>query len=160
MQIMHKMHQKNGADFVTELFRQLLDREPDEGGLNYYMYLLQSGMSKHQMMIDIMQSHEAFLLYHRPAGPVTDPFHTAARKLRYVLTLPPEEFVEAMFAELLCRKPDFSGCGSFLQLLRQGITPFQAWMEVMRSEEFSMLLGTNRTNFARVVIQHYLSLVR
>lgn len=44
--------------FVIQLYENALQREPDEGGLNYWMGKLQSGLSREDMLIAFSQSTE------------------------------------------------------------------------------------------------------
>lgn len=52
-----KQHQ--GVDFICLLYRKLLDREPDEHGLNHYLNLLVSGISKDVIICSVYYSQEA-----------------------------------------------------------------------------------------------------
>ncbi|MFK7694078.1 glycosyltransferase 61 family protein [Paenibacillus sp. HJGM_3] len=48
-----------GAAYVAELYRQLLDREPDPGGHAHHTELLEAGMSKLELAARILQSPES-----------------------------------------------------------------------------------------------------
>lgn len=58
--------QRDGHDFVAECYRELLNREPDPGGLQHHLHLLQSGVPKVSILLGIMKSGEAIHLYHQP----------------------------------------------------------------------------------------------
>ncbi|MFK7694077.1 glycosyltransferase [Paenibacillus sp. HJGM_3] len=57
--------QLEGYEFVTELYREFLNREPDPGGLQDHVNLLASGMPKINIVLGIMMSQEAQSLYSR-----------------------------------------------------------------------------------------------
>lgn len=48
----------DGQDFVTEVYRNLLDREPDEHGLAYYLGRMARGASKEAVIVQIAKSKE------------------------------------------------------------------------------------------------------
>ena len=43
----------DGTNFVTEVYRNLLMREPDEHGLNYYLGRLAQGYSKNDIIVHL-----------------------------------------------------------------------------------------------------------
>ncbi|MFK7694080.1 DUF4214 domain-containing protein [Paenibacillus sp. HJGM_3] len=57
--------QLEGHEFVTELYREFLNREPDPGGLQDHVNLMASGMPKINIVLGIMLSQEAQNLYYR-----------------------------------------------------------------------------------------------
>jgi hypothetical protein len=48
----------DGTNFVTEVYRNLLMREPDEHGLNYYLGRLAQGYSKNDIIVELAKSPE------------------------------------------------------------------------------------------------------
>jgi len=60
--IIQHLLQLEGRDFVTEAYREFLKREPDPGA-EYHVQLLAHGTPKIQVLIGIIQSEEAVLLY-------------------------------------------------------------------------------------------------
>ncbi len=50
--------QKEGGEFVVELYRELLNREPDPDGLEAHTSLLKSGFSKISIIKAILLSHQ------------------------------------------------------------------------------------------------------
>ena len=48
-----------GRDFITEAYRNLLDREPDPQGMAYYLGRLAMGYGKARVIMDLAQSKEA-----------------------------------------------------------------------------------------------------
>jgi serralysin len=46
------------TDFVTLLYRNVLVREPDTGGLNYWIGRINTGMSKEEVLIHFSESAE------------------------------------------------------------------------------------------------------
>jgi hypothetical protein len=50
---------KDGAEFVAEAFRELLGREPNPGGLDYFTKSLKRGTPKITIIAQILNSPEA-----------------------------------------------------------------------------------------------------
>src|SRR5262249_23211978 len=61
---LRRLMKLEGAEFVSELFRQLLGREPDAAGLAHHLRLLQQTRSKTWLITAIMKSAEAGLKSH------------------------------------------------------------------------------------------------
>ncbi|MFM1655472.1 DUF4214 domain-containing protein [Brevibacillus sp. B_LB10_24] len=68
MSILWKLKQlllKDDVEFIVELYRELLDRDPDPEGFRHHLSLLRSGVPKITLVISIMRSEEAIRLYQR-----------------------------------------------------------------------------------------------
>lgn len=62
---MRALLQMEGHEFITALYRELLNREPDPEGLAVHMALLQADVSKMSIMFRILMSAEADGKYNR-----------------------------------------------------------------------------------------------
>jgi hypothetical protein len=54
---------KEGQQFITEAYRQLLNRDVDSAGLQHHLGLLAAGTSKLDIIIGIVLGEEATRLY-------------------------------------------------------------------------------------------------
>lgn len=62
---LQSLFQKEYHEFVAEAYRELLDREPDPDGLQQHVNALLAGVPKIAVIVAILQSEEAYRLYHR-----------------------------------------------------------------------------------------------
>ncbi|EJW16609.1 hypothetical protein PAV_5c01910 [Paenibacillus alvei DSM 29] len=58
IQTLHQMFRLEEEAFVSELYRQVLNREPDLSGLSHFVGLLRAGHTKLTIMIQFMKSKE------------------------------------------------------------------------------------------------------
>jgi len=70
------------SDFIEAAFREILGREADQGGLDFYRGVLRQGMGRTAVLLDIMRSAE-FRGSLAPAGPSTLPNLVVRRPERY-----------------------------------------------------------------------------
>ena len=56
-------------EFLTEVYRECLDREPDSEGYTYYMNTLKNGTTKLDVLVDILLSREASDKLHHAIEP-------------------------------------------------------------------------------------------
>lgn len=137
--IIHLLNQtflKDGQEFVAELYRQLLIREPDEAYL-HFADRLTSGATKIEILLTILQSDEAMQLYLRPVLPPAEPRSTTAiaGRLQSLLAMDDEGFIQSLYRELLDREPEAAGRRYFMDLLAQGQSRFSLFLHVLNSEE-------------------------
>lgn len=90
--------------FVWELYRQLLDREPDEPGFAAHLGLMNGGMTRSQIVSDILTSAETALLYAQASAGLPQRYSIAA-VFQQMMRLDDNEFVIRLFQELLNRVP-------------------------------------------------------
>lgn len=55
-----RLYGANASDtlFLTKLYNNVLDRNPDQGGLDYWIGQLNSGMSRESALINFSESNE------------------------------------------------------------------------------------------------------
>lgn len=56
--------EKEHAEIIRQYYLQLLNREPDEGGFNYYLNLLKNNIINKEQLKGIIKSSPEFLEYH------------------------------------------------------------------------------------------------
>jgi len=119
-EILYQVLQLEDEDFIWELYRQLLHREPDQQGFNYFVNQVLKGTDKISIMGDIMQSPEAKILYsqnlNNPSGDNFQTFTKIVSKLLYFNDL---DFIEAVYKEFLCRKPQKKEISLFLPIIKK-----------------------------------------
>lgn len=149
--------QLQNRQFVECAYLALLKRQPDPGGLNYYIGRLQAGVTKLQILAQIMASREA-----REFGVEIPGLRKAIRKqnmislplvgrvlqifigadtsdavstLNELLKRHNNEFVEYAYLTLLKRAPDPEGYKFYLALLRAGVPKIQILGQLLYSSE-------------------------
>ncbi|WP_244965726.1 DUF4214 domain-containing protein [Paenibacillus alvei] len=138
----HAMLRLEGRDFVRELYRQFLHRDPSEPEYPHYMHLLAMHQPKHAIIAQVMCSPEAEALYHHPSSDFFQPPATsAACILRRFYPSDPLFFMHSLYNELLNRNPDASGLHGHMHNLLKG-TPKKALLEAfLASPECQGLLS-------------------
>lgn len=141
--LLHTAYNRKGSDFVVEMYNQLLNREPDEEEIIGRVSELEGGVSKYEMMAGVMISAEAKELYEQlPDGNV----ESAADKIQYMLqTNDAETFLNMLYAEVLCRFAEDEEYTSHLCALEQGADPIGIVYAFLLSDEFWMLLESDRS---------------
>lgn len=67
--ILHRIYQREGQEFVAELYRELLNREPNHGELLLHVNMLSTGHSKISIVSQILSSQEAHDILISPSPP-------------------------------------------------------------------------------------------
>ncbi|MEK3720829.1 DUF4214 domain-containing protein [Paenibacillus sp. FSL H8-0034] len=129
--------------FIWELYKQLLLREPDEGGFQSHLTQLQGGCPRLVLMDAILQSQEAAALYDKPSQQFSDIF-PLARLLQRLVHGDHGAFIRALYQEFLNRQPDDQELQSYIQQLEAGTARTAIRSGFLLSEEFQELLSKNR----------------
>ena len=74
------------ATFIDRAFREILGRDADQGGLEFYLGVLRGGISRNAVFLDIMRSEE-FRATLAPAAPTSLPNLVSLRPERYRRTV-------------------------------------------------------------------------
>lgn len=158
MQILHKLFQLEGYELITELYRELLNREPDAEGLYHHAGQLASGVSKISIMEGMLSSAEARQLYDRRSPwPVDSNKPTAANLLHHLFAMGNKDYAYRLYAELLCREPDHAGYASHLSALRAGMSKMSLFLAILKSEEcMALLRAPHGRIIAEKVLRHFL----
>jgi len=146
VQILYRILRLDGAEFITELYRQLLNREPDLGGLHHHVYLLKRRVPKLTIISAIIQSEEAEQVYRQmPNTPVESNRSTVARIISQYILASNLHFVHALFYELVGRNPEQGEIDSHTQLLIQNVSRIQLLNQILVSEACQQLLFSKQT---------------
>ncbi|HLJ92666.1 MAG TPA: DUF4214 domain-containing protein [Gemmataceae bacterium] len=108
--------------FVAQVFPDLLQRPVDSAGLAHYSGLLESGVSRMQIVQQIESSDE----YHKLV--VTD-----------------------LYRRILGRSPDDSGNATYTNFLNQGGTAEQVGAFLLGSDEYLKIAGGSNTGFLQAI---------
>lgn len=152
MNIAHQLYhilQLNHGEFVVELYRRLLDREPDEGGAASHLRHLQAGAAKYDVMLTFLLSDEAFALFARTPPYNRDGKAKLCRDLQRLFAKDAESFVRALFRQLFSRVPDADTYARYMDALGRGQPKSFVFAAVVSSAELRHLLGMDKFSFAR-----------
>ncbi len=135
-------------DYITSLYRALLGREPDNGGFNNWMKILDNGFSRRYVLRGFFESAEFKNLCNRlniTKGSVDN-------RINSVIDMFPKitDFVNNLYVSFLGRKADDSGRLDFVSILAEGDTAFYVVELFIKSGEFKKL-GLSDTEIARAL---------
>ena len=121
----------DGDDFIINLYRRLLNREPDEAGFLYYKNLLESQtMCKDELIAVLGLSQEACA-----RDVVILGLKVKKVDANLLLRFDGEEFIEKSFLWLLGRKPDTNGKKAYMDALANGAYKEQILYGISKSAE-------------------------
>jgi hypothetical protein len=150
---LHKIIHLDDQTFVTELYRRLLEREPDEGGYSNHVRMLQKGTPRHRLLISFLQSDEAVGLYSQSTPSIrSEASPTVCSSFRSVFAKKPELFVQCLYQELLCREPDPASYRGYVEDLRKGADKANVYIRFINSSEFEGLVRLDKYAFARRIL--------
>lgn len=141
IQTLHQMFRLEEEAFVSELYRQMLNREPDYPGLSHFIALLRAGHTKMTIVTHFLKSKELKQTF---AGEVVngmaDPSFRIFHRIYSLLTVDPNEFPHELYREMLCREVEDGAFRHYHFLLRQGKPRMSILMGILVSPECQMLL--------------------
>ncbi|MUT68735.1 DUF4214 domain-containing protein [Paenibacillus sp. NEAU-GSW1] len=125
-------------DFLWEIYRQILQREPDAAGFRTNKHLLDTGTGKAQIASSMMQSEEAGNVFGRkPSGDA----NTAAYIFQSIIPATEIDFIHAAHLHLVNRPPDAARMASHSGALQNGV-PRHIWAaRLLMTEEVQQLLS-------------------
>jgi GT2 family glycosyltransferase/glycosyltransferase involved in cell wall biosynthesis len=142
--VLIEIFQQDDKKFIFALYREMLNRQPRQGELDYYLNKISTGTSKMTVLEDILKSHEIFLLYNRPQKTsVIDRRNTVTNTLRRIFNLDSIHFVKELYRQLLCREADRNGFKDHVSFLIREKTmdgKFTVFKNILMSEEALNLL--------------------
>lgn len=119
---------------VTRMYLALLDRRPDEAGLDYWVERRQEGMAIHEV---------AALFHDSPEF---------AQRFGYLLDAETSTWVDLLYERILGRPADADGKAYWIDQVDSGrATREQLIVHFSQSEEFQIATGTGRAGFAALV---------
>jgi len=133
-----KVLQLDGNDFVWELYRQILEREPEKDSLQALATQASSSRKKFAIILKMMQSKEAKKLYAN--NQLKNNEQTVLKFIRECLCTQNEDFILKIYEHFLLRKPRQEEWNDQIQRLQQGISRIKIIFRLIYSEEFRKLL--------------------
>ncbi len=113
----------NNDAFVRSLYRSILDRNPDEGGVRTWMNWLESGKSRSWVITQFFQSKEYLNLNKSNVNYVRD-----------------------LYQGVLGRQPDSGGLNHWVNYLKQGRSRSTVLNDFLNSREYRSILSRNHAS--------------
>ncbi|MFE5320249.1 DUF4214 domain-containing protein [Paenibacillus sp. NPDC056579] len=138
IEILYPIFHLGNEDFIWEVYRQLLKREPDAAGYYTHLSSLAASMSKAEVVASIIQSEEAEHLYQQPVPPeqAGSPDRILiADHMQRLYGYNEFHFIYALYYELLGRKPDLPGLDSHIYHLNRGLSRGKLFKSFLISAE-------------------------
>lgn len=138
MDWLHFIYKLDNEDFIWEMYRQILQREPDPAGFyDYKGKLLTGGMSRAAAIASILQSSEAEqVITRKPSGDR----NTAAFVLQSLYPAHTLDFIHGIYAQLLGREPDEANVNNDVMAINYGVSRQGLIARLFISEEAQSLL--------------------
>ncbi|RKN85298.1 DUF4214 domain-containing protein [Paenibacillus ginsengarvi] len=156
MEILRKVYRKDRDSFVAGCYRELLGREPDPDGMQHHLRLLAGGASKLTVMTSLLQCPEADRLYRSGGAPGSRRRPSAADLFRRLYAQSDEAYVQGLYEELLCRRPDRHGCKQNVQQLKRGASRATVAAQLLQSgEALELLRAKTGTPIAQKILFDY-----
>lgn len=133
----------------------MVNWEPDEQTVAHYEEALQLGVSKNDIMLQLLHLPEAVNIYsHHPTMP-EEKRQTVAQRIQYLLVLSDDEFVRELYWELFYREAEPRSYELQLNAMTQGVSRLSLISRFLYSEEWNILL-TQRHVFSMRILAHFL----
>ncbi|EIJ81323.1 glycosyltransferase [Bacillus methanolicus PB1] len=129
----------NNKDFLYALYKEILNREPDQYGFERHMYNLSKGISKITLLSKVLLSEEAKLLFSNTYF-IQINNHTILSKIATMLSYNNKEFISASYEEFLNRKPSLSELELYNLKLTDENSKILLLVSIINSTEFKELM--------------------
>lgn len=133
--------QLDGSEFVNELYKEFLNREPDEEGFHKHVHALTNGVPKLELIHHFLESPEATHLFHQSVQSHEQAQETIANILRRLFQLESRTFVTELYREILFREPDPEGLRAWVDASRSVESRKNVVSNILFSVESRKLLG-------------------
>ncbi|WP_336772388.1 DUF4214 domain-containing protein [Paenibacillus sp. MMO-58] len=135
---LHFAFKLDNEDFLWEIYRQFLQREPDAAGFHQFKGKLEAGaLTRAAVAASIMQSGEAELVFTRkPSGDR----NTSAFNLQGLFPAHTLDFIHGIYAQLLGREPEDANVANDVLAVHQGVSRQGLLARLLMSEEAQNLL--------------------
>ncbi|MGG4146082.1 DUF4214 domain-containing protein [Paenibacillus algorifonticola] len=139
VELLRRVFRLGDDDFIWELYRQVLQREPDSEGFNGHRSHLAHGTPRAVIAAALLQSAEAEAIFSRvPSGET----NTTAHLIQHLFPAADLDFIHGIHVQMLNRAPDSNKVGRYTTALKQGLLR-RAWIaSLVMSEEFGLLIKT------------------
>ncbi len=152
--MLQEIYKNGNSQYVKELYREILNREPDDKGLNNYIEALKKGVKKETILSSFFKSNE---LLNKLNKSLCNDQHvdlskkrTIFTRLQLILQRDGDPFIEEVFQELLNRKPNKKEYSTpFLSGIRSNKDKINVVIRITKSREFTSLIKFNNKNAAR-----------
>ncbi|SFE15258.1 Glycosyltransferase involved in cell wall bisynthesis [Paenibacillus algorifonticola] len=138
IELFRRVFRLGNEDFVWEMYRQVLQREPDGEGFIGNRSHLEAGTPKAVIAAALIQSAEAEAVFTRvPTGDNT----TVAQMIQGLYPAADLDFIHGVHVQLLYREPDSDKVEMYNTGLQTGLLR-RSWIaSLILSEEFGQLIG-------------------
>ncbi|GLB62108.1 DUF4214 domain-containing protein [Cytobacillus sp. NCCP-133] len=154
VQILQEIYKYGSSQFVKELYREILNREPDDKGLNNYIEALKKGVKKETILSSFFRSNELFSKLNKSVSNVQhvdlSKKGTIFTRLQLILQRDGDAFIEEFFQEFLNRKPNKKDYSFPLLLrIRSNKDKINVVIFFTKSREFTSLIKFKNKNAVR-----------
>ncbi|PES65558.1 glycosyl transferase [Bacillus cereus] len=142
IELLHQIWTLNHEDFVWELYRQILHREPDEKGFFHFFTALTKGVAKKQILIAILTSREAIGLYSQKVPPSLPPnaSKTISSLIHSFFLSNALHFIHALYNEFLARNPIKTEVQQLSACLKTKQSRIEIIKKILKTNEFQQIL--------------------
>ncbi|MBJ8055334.1 DUF4214 domain-containing protein [Bacillus cereus] len=142
IELLHPIWTLNHEDFVWELYRQILHREPDEKGFFHFFTALAKGVAKKQILIAILTSREAIGLYSQKVPPSLPPnaSKTISSLTHSFFLSNALHFIHALYNEFLARNPIKTEVQQLSACLKTKQSRIEIIKKILKTNEFQQIL--------------------
>ncbi|WP_051957394.1 DUF4214 domain-containing protein [Bacillus sp. UNC322MFChir4.1] len=142
IELLRQIWALNHEDFVWELYRQILHREPDEKGFFHFYTTLAKGVAKKQILVAILTSREAIGLYSQKAPPSPPPnaSKTISSFIHSFFLSNALHFIHALYNEFLARNPIKTEVQQLSVCLKTKQSRIEIIKKILTTNEFQKVL--------------------
>lgn len=123
--------------FLWEMYRQVLQREPDNEGFDAHIKRLEQGTAKAVLAASLFQSEEAARVL---SSGISGDSNTAAHVIQSIYPATDLDFIHAIYVQFLHREPEGNKVNDYVDALRQGVARGEWIARLLLSEEAQNLL--------------------
>lgn len=137
IQKIKKMYYLENHEFIKSLFRQFMNREPDEEGFSHIQNLLLKEASKIDVILQVIRNDGVKELYCLDAISLNR--RTIAYDIKELLSLEGTQFINNIYNEILSRKPQDLEIHQLSQVIKNTNSKLETIINFLDSPEFRAL---------------------
>ncbi|MFL1677414.1 glycosyltransferase [Paenibacillus thiaminolyticus] len=141
IQRLYLLFRLEGEQFIAELYRQLLNKEPEPHGIRHFTRLLQAGHSKLSIVVSFLRRSEMKKKLAQGGGGYNEHAALCYTFSSLMLTRGDSEFVRDVYVELLCRDAEDQALMHYQHMLRHGRSRMSVLLGILTSPECQALLA-------------------
>lgn len=143
VQILQQLFQLEGEAFVEELYRQILGREAEATIKAYHAPSMRAHSPKMNLMLNLLRSREARLLYMRPSmGAMLNGSTIQHLILGTLNSNTDDAFVASLYQQLLSRDPEPDAVQHYAIMLQGGQHRYAIVVGMLSAEECTGLIAS------------------